>query len=360
MVGKKPVNMVKPVRKRKKKGRKGKVVKDEDVPPKGTLLSSKVPGKLKAFIELIRPFTLMAPIIGGTSAALISYRVNIGTIPMPYMADVFPYLRWDFPEATTIIWGVLALVFVNAASNTINQVYDLDIDKVNKPYRPIPSERITKDEARTLAWILYLLTLWRAAWLNRTFAFFILLLMLMTIAYSVPPMRLKKRLWVNNGAIAVARGLFGFVAAWSMFDENPFDNSDPWAMGLVMCIFLFGTITTKDFTDIKGDSKYGMRTIPVVFGTRFAAAFTALFFILPFVVLPLLTMFGYLISETFVLTVLMVWGVYVLVLIHEAAYKREDAIFENTPVWKHMYLMLLALQFGFLIIYYFYHPGPAT
>jgi 4-hydroxybenzoate polyprenyltransferase len=126
-------------------------------------------------------------------------------------------------------------------------------------------------------------------------------------------------------------------------------------MGLVMCVFLFGTITTKDFTDIRGDRKFGMKTIPVVFGTRFAAGFTALFFLVPFAVLPVLTLMNYIIQEAFIMTGLVIWGVYVLVLIHEAAYKKEDAVFENTPVWKHMYLMLLALQFGFLLTYYFYY-----
>lgn len=323
---------------------------------KGAILSQRVPGKLRSFIQLLRPFTLMAPILGGTSAAIISYRVNTGEmIPWPVISDTFPYLGWDFPHIMDIIWGVIALVFVNAASNTLNQVHDLEIDAINKPYRPIPRGIITKDEARTLAWIFYLVTLWRASFMNRSFAFFILLIMLMTIAYSAPPIRFKKRLWVNNFSIAFTRGILGFVAAWCIFDENPFDNPDPWAMGLIMCIFLFGTITTKDFNDVKGDKAFGMRTLPVVYGVRFSAAFTALFFIFPFMVLPLMTIWRLLIPQAFILTTLVGWGVYVLILIYEAAYAEEDTVFENSPVWKHMYLMLMALQLGFLFIYYYYY-----
>lgn len=336
----------------KKKRSKKKVV------PKGTIFSDRVPGKLKAFVELLRPFTLLAPLIGGTSAALISFRVNdpVGEIPWPTVNETFPYVTWDFASTgLEIIWGVIALMLVNAASNALNQVYDLDIDRINKPYRPIPSGRITKDEGRSLAWILYLITLWRAAVVNRAFALIILLIMLMTIAYSVPPVRFKKRLWINNLSIAFTRGLLGFVAAWCIFDPEPWTTTHPWAMGLIMCIFLFGTVTTKDFTDVKGDRKYGMRTLPVEYGARFSAGFTALFFIVPFLILPLLTMSDYLIREAFILTILVAWGVYVLVLINEAAYKDEDAVFENSPVWKHMYLMLLALQMGFLFIYFQYY-----
>jgi 4-hydroxybenzoate polyprenyltransferase len=314
-----------------------------------------VPGKVRAIIELIRPFTLLAPIIGGTSAALISFKVNGGTVAMPVLYAGYPFVRWDFPEALTIIWGVIALVFVNAASNSLNQAVDVEIDRINKPYRPVPRGDLTQDEARTVAWFFYLMTLWRAAWVNSTFAFFILFIMLMTICYSVPPIQFKKRLWISNASIAVTRGLLGFVAAWCIFDDNPFNDPTPWAMGLVMSVFIFGTITSKDFTDIKGDRKFGMRTVPVVYGIKNAARFTAVFFVLPFFLIPVMTYLKLLIPETFIMTTMVAWGIYVLVLIYEAVYSKEDNVFENSPVWKHMYLMLLALQLGFLIIYYIYY-----
>jgi 4-hydroxybenzoate polyprenyltransferase len=319
------------------------------------ILGRFVPGKVKAIIELIRPFTLLAPIIGGTSAALISLKVNGGEIPWPIITSYYPFIRWDFPQILTLIWGVLALVFVNAASNSLNQATDLDVDKINKPYRPIPRGDLTKDEARTVAWFFYLMTLWRASWVNRSFAFFILLIMLMTICYSVPPIQFKKRLWISNLSIAATRGLLGFVAAWCIFDDNPFDNPTPWAMGLIMSVFIFGTITSKDFTDIDGDKAFGMRTIPVVYGLKKAALFTAMFFVLPFFLIPVLMYMHYLIPQTFIMTVMVAWGIYVLILINEAVHKKEDKVLENSPVWKHMYLMLLALQLEFLTIYYLYY-----
>jgi 4-hydroxybenzoate polyprenyltransferase len=344
-------------KKRMKKPKRKKGSKSANVARgKGRLLSGRVPGKLQAFIELVRPFTLLAPIIGGFSAALISFRVNKGVIPWPQQYEAFPFFRWDFVDPLmSIIWGVIALVTVNAASNALNQVHDIDIDKINKPYRPLPSKRILKDEARSVAWFLYLITLWRAPFLNRSFAFFVLILMLMTIAYSAEPLRFKKRLWLNNFSIAISRGLFGFVAAWCIFDDNPFDTMIPWAIGLVMAFFLFGSITAKDFTDAKGDRKYNIRTLPVVYGRRFAAGFTAMFFIVPFVVIPLEALFDWLIPETFYLIALVGWGFYVLILMKEAAYAKHDEVFENSPVWKHMYLMLLALQFGFCTIYLLFY-----
>ncbi len=37
----------------------------------------------------------------------------------------------------TVALGSLCASFLNAASNAINQIYDLEIDRVNKPNRPL-------------------------------------------------------------------------------------------------------------------------------------------------------------------------------------------------------------------------------
>ena len=47
-----------------------------------------------------------------------------------------------------------------------------------------------------------------------------------------------------------------------------------------------------------------------------------------------------------------VWGLYVIVLLQNHATER-DPNFENSPVWKHMYLILFALQLGFTVVYLF-------
>ena len=316
-----------------------------------------LPVKIRGLFELTRPFTLLAPILGGLSAALISYRVHYGPIPLPYFSSEFPFFGWGFQQMLPIVWGIMALVLVNAASNVLNQVHDRKIDQINKPYRPIPAGIIHKDEARSMAWLLYLIVLWRASFLNGAFAFFILLLMLMTIAYSQPPVRLKKRLWVANASIAVSRGMLGFVAAWCIFDNNPFDDAIPWLLGSVMALFVFGTITTKDFGDIKGDAKYGIRTLPVVYGVKTSMNITIPFFILPFVVMDAFLLKGMLMKEVWWMNLLLAYAIYVAVGFKELT-KAHDAHFENSAVWKHMYILLMAFQMGFCVVYMVFHPGP--
>ena len=87
--------------------------------------------KVGAYIELIRPFTLLAPLFGGLGASFLAL------VSMDFEGFSWP----------TLIYGVATLMILNAASNCMNAAYDAHIDRINKPYRPIPKGLLTRDEA---------------------------------------------------------------------------------------------------------------------------------------------------------------------------------------------------------------------
>jgi 4-hydroxybenzoate polyprenyltransferase len=290
--------------------------------------------KLGAYIELIRPFTLLAPIFGGLGGSLLALSVQD-----------FVGFEW-----ATLIYGVATLVLLNAASNCMNASFDAHIDRINKPYRPIPRGLVTRDEASSLAFALYAVAFVRAILISVEFWAIVFVITFITLYYSMPPIRLKKRFWFSNIAIASARGLLGFVAAWSIFGDPT--NPTPWVIGGIMFIYLVGATTSKDFTDLEGDRRYGMRTLPAVYGAKRAALITGPFFIVPFALIPLGVLRGHLIPSTNVMLVLAVWGAYVILVLRNHAMER-DPNFENSPVWKHMYMMLFALQLGFPLVYFY-------
>ncbi len=294
--------------------------------------SEYLPSRFRGFVDLVRPFTLLAPMIGGLAGGLMGVA----------------HVGWQDFELSTLIYGTATLVMVNAASNSINQVYDLEIDKINKPYRPIPRGVVTKDEAYTIAWVLYLLALLRAVIINPVFGTMIFLIILITIFYSAPPLRLKKRLWTSNLSIALARGMFGIVAAWSIF--GPITSVAPWAIGAVLFIYLIGAMTTKDLTDIEGDGKFGMRTLPVTYGTTGAVILSAPFFILAFIFLAIESIMGLLHPDTKYMTILIFMSAYIVYKMISEGEKR-DPNFENSPVWVMMYVQLMFMQLWFAAIY---------
>ena len=55
--------------------------------------------------------------------------------------------------------GLQLAAVLNGASNGINQIYDLAVDAINKPQRPLPSGRMTIREAKWVTAVLYLVAL---------------------------------------------------------------------------------------------------------------------------------------------------------------------------------------------------------
>ncbi|HEX7078963.1 MAG TPA: UbiA family prenyltransferase [Candidatus Eisenbacteria bacterium] len=288
--------------------------------------------------ELARPFTLIAPALGMFTGSVIA----LGASPP------IPLSPWIVVK---IVLGTLMAAVLNAASNTLNQVTDLEADLVNKPGRPIPSGRATTGEALRLAGLLYLAAFALATPVGPQCTFLAGTAAVLTVLYSAPPFRLKAIPFLANAVIAVPRGLLLKVAGWTCVRD--FGRVEPWYIGMIFGLFLLGATTTKDFADIRGDRAAGFRTIPVVLGTRRAAWLTAPFLVLPFLLIPWGLREGFLTGAPLVLyaltALLSLWGAYVAYLMLR---RPEDlAATENHPSWTHMYVMMFAAQVGFALAY---------
>jgi 4-hydroxybenzoate polyprenyltransferase len=296
--------------------------------------------KLRLYWEFARPFTLIAPALGMLSGGVTA----LGAHHQPVPLDARLLLR--------ICLGTLMAAVLNGASNGINQVYDLAIDRVNKPKRPIPSGRMSIAEANWVTLVLYAAALGLALAVNlRCFAL-ASAAALLTVVYSVPPLRTKRSGFLANFTIAVPRGLLLKVAGWSAV-RPILGDGEPWFIGLIFGSFLLGASTTKDFADMKGDAADGCITLPVRYGPRRAAWMIAPFFVLPFLLIPLGTWRGWLTGHPYFLYPLgfglMLWGIYTVSLILKDP--DELARTENHPSWGHMYKMMFAAQVGFAISY---------
>ena len=282
--------------------------------------------------ELVRPFTLLAPSVGVLAGAMIGSG------------------GWPPLEA---LWGVISAAFLNAASNWVNQIFDLDIDRLNKPDRVLPSGRLSMREAKGITAIFFLLS-FVVAWLvpNKQFFVIVCLAAGITFFYSSPPLRMKRFPFLSNLWIAIPRGTLLMVSGWASVRD--IWVKDIWFIGGVFGLFVFGATTTKDFSDVEGDRRYGCRTLPDLLGFRGAALFMAPFLILPFLALPLGKSLGLLEAPTGALWLLGIslslWGCYVTWLILR---KPEAlAVDRNHVSWKHMYLMMMAAQAGLAWAYW--------
>ena len=269
----------------------------------------------------------------------------------------------------TVILGSACAAFLNAANNSLNQIYDLEIDRINKPKRPLPAGDLTMRQAWIFTWAMYvigLLPTWLVVpypftgWRDKFFApvtqhecFFIYLAAFVsTFIYSVPAFgRTKAHPIGVNLTIAIPRGCLLKVAGWTMVARAT--TLEPWFIGSIFMFFLLGAASTKDFSDIKGDRAGGVRTLPIAYGVSKAAHIIAPFFIIPWLLMPVGAQLGILTGNRLALIILgmllALWGAYTVWLI--VRNPDELTATENHPSWRHMYLMMMAAQIGFAVAY---------
>ena len=327
---------------------------------------------MRAYVRLTRPFTLLPPLLGVISGAVTAW----GSASNP-RSLVGLDREWTRGIVATIILGSLCAALLNAASNVINQYYDLENDRVNKPGRPLVTGEVSMRAGFAYAAVLYLTaivpTWFVVAWPASTFAdaiggppsrhqcFWIFALgMLFTFVYSAPAFgRTKANAFLANLTIAIPRGCLLKVAGWSMVASVA--HLEPWFIGSIFFLFLLGASSTKDFSDMAGDGAAGCRTLPIRYGVTRAARMIAPFFVLPWLLMPAGAWLhasgtaghAILTGNRWVLTGLgfglALWGVYTAHLI----LRDPDALaeVENHPSWTHMYLMMMTAQIGFAAAY---------
>ena len=102
--------------------------------------------RLSSYLKLARPFTLLPPLLGIVSGAVCAF----GSAHNPD-----PQARLTLAVVLTVALGSLCASFMNAASNAINQIYDLENDRINKPDRPLVTGAVGRREAWWLSIVLY-------------------------------------------------------------------------------------------------------------------------------------------------------------------------------------------------------------
>jgi 4-hydroxybenzoate polyprenyltransferase len=297
---------------------------------------------LRTYWIFARPFTLVPPMTGIFSGALLGYGAT--------------HASFDLVHVTL---AILAAGVLNAASNGLNQICDLTNDCINKPHRPLPSGQLTMRQAWLFTAAAYALALAMVAVVNRqTFAIYVIAAFA-TVAYSAPPIRLKRHPVGSNLIIALIRGCLLKVAGWAAV-ATVLTSIEPGYIGSIYLLFLLGATTTKDFADIEGDRAAGCVTLPVKYGATWSARVITPSFILPWLMLPLGLALHILSGDrTAILAlsvIMLAWGAYVAYLINQDPHRLVTEG-ENHPSWRHMYWMMMVGHLGLAGAYLIHTAG---
>ena len=289
--------------------------------------------KVKGYVDLIRPFTILAPIIVSTCIIIASFFYN----KVGYELNS----TWF----TIIIPASFSLAILNSASNALNQITDIETDRISKPYRPIIRGNVTIFEAKIISLILYIIAFLLSVLINQVFMVFVLLIILFTVTYSITP-RMKDVLFFNQLWIGIPRGFLGILASWSVFG-NPIETL-PLVIGVIAMCFLCGGSITKDIIDIEADKKNGTKTLVNIYGIRKAALFALPLMFFPFAFIPILIDIGVLQSYLWWLTLLAIPSFLISFLMIKD--DKKTKILENTSSWTLMYVTYFIFASSFSIL----------
>jgi geranylgeranylglycerol-phosphate geranylgeranyltransferase len=200
--------------------------------------------RLRGFLELTRPGNAVAAGVLTFTGAFVAG--NALSLPFAVAA------------------AVVATVCATGAGNAVNDYFDRDIDRVNRPGRPIPRGAVSPRGALAFSGLLFAVAVVAALTLPLAALVIAVVNSLALIAYTE---FFKGLPGVGNVVVAYLTGstfLFGGASV-----GRPLSSS-------VLVLFFLAAVATltreivKDVEDVEGDRAEGLRTLPIVVGERTA------------------------------------------------------------------------------------------
>jgi len=177
-----------------------------------------------------------------------------------------------------LLAGLVGFI-ITAAGNSINDIIDVDIDRINRPHRPLPSLRLTLKQA----WVLFLLLVTTSLVLSLFINLFAFLIVLLSNALLILYSLSIKRVPVFGNIVISFLTAYAFIFG-GMVVENVNGAFIP-----AVFAFLINLIreVIKDMEDTKGDKLAGVNTLPIKYGINaskyFVLVVSSILFLFSFV-----------------------------------------------------------------------------
>ncbi len=173
----------------------------------------------------------------------------------------------------------IAVFFITGGGNVVNDYFDVEIDRINKPTRPLPAGHITMSRALAYAGALLLIGTILASFINPICFVIAALNSSLLVLYS---WRLKRTALVGNLLVGYLTGsvfLFGGSSVYAFY------------IPAVLFVSAMSAITSreivKDVEDVAGDRRAGAVTLPIKYGSSLARKAAVLFMLLAVVISPI-------------------------------------------------------------------------
>jgi homogentisate phytyltransferase/homogentisate geranylgeranyltransferase len=162
----------------------------------------------------------------------------------------------------------------NLCITGLNQVIDVELDKINKPELPIASGELDANSAKKIVLASGIIALVAAALLHWLLLLLIAVILFLGIAYSMPPIQFKKHHLPAALSITIVRGVLvnlGMALHFSgMLDHTYCIEPVIYPLTLFISAFSLAIAWYKDLPDRAGDAHFGYRTFPLLYSPKIA------------------------------------------------------------------------------------------
>jgi homogentisate phytyltransferase/homogentisate geranylgeranyltransferase len=175
-----------------------------------------------------------------------------------------------------LFWTLVAALAVNVFIVGLNQLEDVEIDRINKPELPLAAGDLSPAHGRLIvagAAVLPLVLALTQGWIE-TLA--VAAALGIGAAYSSPPLRLKRYPALAAASISIVRALVVNLGVYLHFAGAYGGGHEVapavWALTAFVLPFSFAIAVLKDVPDAEGDRRYRILTFTVRLGARRAFA----------------------------------------------------------------------------------------
>lgn len=173
-------------------------------------------------------------------------------------------------------FSLFSCLCANVYITGLNQLTDIEIDKINKPYLPLASGVYSLQKGKWIVGVCGVVAALSCLVYTPWLALTVLSSLALGTAYSAPPLRLKRFHFWAAFCIIVVRGLIVNLLLYLHFSASlpgtqvPGEDQGTTIVGsvwlLTVIIFVFGLIIAwfKDLPDTEGDAEHGIKTLSIL------------------------------------------------------------------------------------------------
>ena len=184
------------------------------------------------------------------------------------------FSSYGFPPmaVVTALSTWLACICGNIYIVGLNQLVDVEIDKINKPHLPLAAGEFTNHQGKLIVVITGILAVIIASLTGPFLLGMVAISLVIGTAYSLPPIRLKRFPFWAALCIFSVRGTIVNLGLFLHFNwalqQTPIIPPEVWVLTVFILVFTFAIAIFKDIPDMEGDRLYNINTFTVKIGPQ--------------------------------------------------------------------------------------------